>query len=243
MRSMMQPESTEIVILTGAGISKESGLDTFRDKDGLWAKVELEDVATLDGYARNPQLVQDFYNSRRQTLLDPAIQPNAAHHALVKLERDWPGRVTVITQNIDDLHDRAGQRNLIHMHGELLKARCDACGAVHGWRDAIRLNSECPDCGRAGQLRPHVVWFGEMPLMLEAIYQALTRADLFIAIGTSATVYPAAGFVQVLREAGRARTVEINLERSDLASLFNERRYGPATELVPKLVAELLSNT
>ena len=242
MKGIMHPESMNIVVLTGAGISKESGLDTFRDKDGLWAKHDLEDVATADGFARNPSLVLDFYNSRRATLLDPAIQPNAAHHALVKLEKEWPGKVTVVTQNIDDLHDRAGQRNLIHMHGELLKARCMACGAVHGWRDAIRLTSECASCGREGQLRPHVVWFGEMPLMLEEIYKALTEAHLFLSIGTSGTVYPAAGFVQAIREAGRAHTVEVNLERSEAASLFDERRYGPATALVPALVEELLAH-
>jgi NAD-dependent deacetylase len=237
----MTAKQPSIVILTGAGISKESGLDTFRDKDGLWTRVNLEDVATPDGFRRNPTLVQDFYNARRATLLDPAIQPNAAHHALARLEREWPGAFTLVTQNIDDLHERAGSRALIPMHGELLKARCLACDGVTPWREAIRPDSDCPACGREGSLRPHVVWFGEMPLMLEAIHDALATCDLFVAIGTSGAVYPAAGFVQVVREHRRGLTMEINLERSDTARLFQERRYGPATVEVPRLVEELLA--
>lgn len=228
-----------ILILTGAGISKESGLETFRDADGIWSKVALEDVATPEAFARDPQRVQDFYNARRRALRTSKVMPNAAHQALAQLERDWPGELLVVTQNIDDLHERAGTRHLIHMHGELLKARCVACGGVIRWHDDLTDESICPGCRSAGGLRPHVVWFGEIPLAMDSIAEAVETCDLFASIGTSGTVYPAAGFVQEARRAG-AHTVELNLEPSEGHSLFAERVNGPATEIVPAFVDELL---
>ena len=230
-----------IVVLTGAGISAESGLPTFRGSDGLWMGWRLEDVATPEAFARQPDVVQRFYDLRRQQLLAPEIQPNPAHRALAELWRRWPGPVVIVTQNIDDLHERAGSRNLIHMHGELLKARCTVCAAVCPWRGDLALAHRCPACGGADLLRPHVVWFGEMPLELDAIYAALAGCDLFIAIGTSGQVYPAAGFVEEARRHGRAHTVELNLEPGALNTRFAEHRQGPASELVPRYVDELLA--
>jgi NAD-dependent deacetylase len=227
-----------IVILTGAGISRESGLATFRDADGIWAKLRIEDVATPSAFARDPARVQGFYNARRAQLRDPAIRPNAAHLALAGLEARWPGEVLLVTQNVDDLHDRAGSRNLIHMHGELMKARCTRCGAVAPWTTDLSAETACPACGRAGGMRPHVVWFGEMPLEMERIGEALARCGIFLSIGTSGQVHPAAGFVQDVPRG--ARTVELNLERTETTPLFREARQGPATELVPRFVAELL---
>lgn len=238
----MRKDAENIVILTGAGISRESGLHTFRDADGIWAQVSIEEVATPEAFQRNPQRVQAFYNDRRRQLLEETVQPNAGHEALVRLERDWPGEVLVVTQNIDDLHERAGQRNLVHMHGEILKARCEACGKAHPWKADITVETPCPSCGEAGELRPHVVWFGEMPLEMERIYAALADCDLFISIGTSGSVYPAAGFVQEARHAAGARTVELNLEPSDGSTLFHEHRHGPAGEIVPRYVDSLLKN-
>lgn len=230
-----------IVILTGAGISKESGLDTFRCAGGLWQRVRLEDVATPDAFARDPDHVHAFYNARRKGLLDADVQPNPAHHALARLERDWPGEVLLVTQNIDDLHERAGSVAPLHMHGELLKARCAACGAVLPWRDDLGRGDTCSGCGRTGHLRPHVVWFGEIPLEMERIMAALENCGLFISIGTSGTVYPAAGFVQHVFERGDGETVELNLDPSDGASLFDRALYGPASEVVPRFVDELLA--
>jgi NAD-dependent deacetylase len=223
-----------IVVLTGAGISRESGLATFRDADGLWARVRIEDVATPGAFARDPDRVQGFYNARRAQLRDPAIAPNAAHLALARLERAWPAEVLLVTQNVDDLHERAGSARLLHMHGELMKARCLACDAASPWRDDIAAGSACPACGEAGRLRPHVVWFGEMPLGLDRIEAALERCGLFVSIGTSGNVYPAASFVAGVR--GRGRTVELNLEPSEGAALFDEAMHGPATRIVPAFV-------
>lgn len=234
------PALPEIVVLTGAGISAESGLQTFRAQDGLWENHRIEDVATPEAFARNPALVQRFYNERRRTLRHAQVQPNAAHHALAQLEAAFAGGVLVVTQNVDDLHERAGTRALIHMHGELNQARCLACGAVAPWRDDITPESACPDCGQLGRLRPHIVWFGEMPLEMERIYAALAGCRLFLSIGTSGNVYPAAGFVQEANWAG-ARTVELNLEPSLGRSQFAEHRYGPASEVVPAFVEELLA--
>jgi NAD-dependent deacetylase len=228
-----------IVVLTGAGISRESGLATFRDADGIWARVRIEDVATPQAFARDPARVHAFYNARRAQLRDPAILPNAAHHALAELEARWPGDFLLVTQNVDSLHDRAGSRRLLHMHGELMKARCLRCGGVSGWEEDLSTATPCPACGKAGGMRPHVVWFGEMPLHMEEIGAALDRCGLFVAIGTSGQVYPAAGFVAEVR--GRARTVELNLEASAVRSDFDEARHGPATEIVPRFVAELLA--
>jgi len=232
--------SGRIVVLTGAGISVASGLPSFRGADGLWQGRRLEEVATPEAFARAPALVQRFYDERRRQLLSPAIQPNAAHEALARLEQAWPGEVLVVTQNIDDLHERAGSRRLIHMHGELLKARCTGCQAVLAWRTDLAGAHSCPGCGARGRLRPHVVWFGEMPLELAAIDAALGACDLFVAIGTSGQVYPAAGFVETVRRAGMAHTIEINLEPSVASPRFAERRHGPAATLVPGLVDELL---
>ncbi|MDJ0943858.1 MAG: NAD-dependent protein deacylase [Kiloniellales bacterium] len=238
---MGQRSTGQIVILTGAGISKESGLDTFRDADGIWAKVRLEDVATPEAFARDPATVHAFYNARRQGLLAEAVAPNPAHRALARLEAEWPGEVLLVTQNIDDLHERAGSRNLIHMHGEILKARCLACGGVSAWREDMDLESRCARCRATGRLRVDVVWFGEMPYQMERIYTALEACDLFLSIGTSGAVYPAAGFVEAARATGRAHSVELNLEPSERHSAFAERVYGPAGEVVPSYVARLLS--
>lgn len=232
----------EIVVLTGAGVSKESGLDTFRCADGIWSKVNLEDVATPEGFRRDPALVHRFYNARRSKLDDPEVQPNAAHHALVRLEREWGGQVLVVTQNIDDLHERAGAKNLLHMHGELGKARCEACERIFVWRGELGQETPCPGCRRTRFLRPHVVWFGEMPIGMDEIYAALGRCALFVSIGTSGNVYPAAGFVSHVRMYTRARTVELNLEPSTGATLFQEAIYGPATEIVPAFVDRLLAH-
>jgi NAD-dependent deacetylase len=229
-----------IVVLTGAGISKESGLDTFRDADGVWSRYRLEDVATPEGFARNPQLVHAFYNARRSGLLDPAVQPNAAHQALVRLEEEWPGDVLIVTQNIDDLHERAGSRNLIHMHGELLKIHCRHCGIIKTHREDLTVELACTACSKTGGLRPHVVWFGEMPLEMERIFEALAACGLFISIGTSGVVYPAAGFVQEARYEG-AHTVELNFEPSAGTSQFHETVQGPATVVVPAFVDRLLA--
>ena len=228
-----------IVVLTGAGISAESGLDTFRDEGGLWSQVDLEDVATPDGYARDPDYVLDFHNKLRAGLR--RVEPNAAHVALAELERRHAGEVLVVTQNVDDLHERAGTGNLIHMHGELLKIRCESCSTVRAETGDVTTDSVCDACGQTGQLRPHVVWFYEMPMGMDAINQALARCDLFLSIGTSGNVYPAAGFVADVRSAGRAHTVELNLEPSEGASLFAERIHGPASEVVPAYVSKLLN--
>ncbi len=232
----------DIFVLTGAGVSAESGLGTFRDKegDGIWAKFDPMKLATPEGFARDPDAVLEFYDLRRRNLLN--AKPNAAHSALARLERALPakgGSLTLVTQNIDDLHERAGSARVVHMHGELLKARCGSCDAVHLWLDDLKVAHACPDCGRAGHLRPHVVWFGEMPFHMDDIYRALAEADLFVAIGTSGAVYPAAGFVAEARAYGVA-TCEINLEPSDNAEWFDERRYGPAREAVPAWVDELV---
>jgi NAD-dependent deacetylase len=196
-------------------------------------------VATPEGFARNPALVHEFYNARRRNLM--AAAPNAAHLALARLEREHGGQVLVVTQNVDDLHERAGSRHLLHMHGELLKARCEACGAAHDWRHDLATATPCPDCAHAGRMRPNVVWFGEMPLHMERIEMELAACDLFISIGTSGQVYPAAGFVEEARSHGRAHTVELNLEPSDGHSLFAERILGPATQVVPAFVERILS--
>jgi len=230
-----------IVILTGAGISKESGLSTFRDSDGIWATVKIEDVATPDAFQRDPVRVHEFYNTRRSRLSGGDVVPNAAHLALARLERDWPGEVLVVTQNIDDLHEQAGSANLMHMHGELLKARCGACNEIFDWPGDLSISVFCPTCEIAGEMRPHVVWFGEMPLYMDRIEHALANCGLFISIGTSGNVYPAAGFVAGVRQFGQAHTAELNMEPSEGATLFAEARYGLATEIVPAYVECLLN--
>jgi NAD-dependent deacetylase len=228
-----------IVILTGAGISAESGIRTFRGADGLWENHRLEDVATPEAFARDPQLVQRFYNARRRQLLSPKIAPNAAHLALAELEREFDGDLLLVTQNIDDLHERAGSRNLIHMHGELLKARCNRCGELYPIDGDLQTDDRCQCCNIAGSLRPHVVWFGEMPLQMERIDSALSACDLFVSIGTSGNVYPAAGFVECANMAG-AHSVELNLEPGNVRDAFHEHHYGPASKVVVAFVREFL---
>jgi NAD-dependent deacetylase len=231
-----------IFALTGAGVSAESGLGTFRDKrgEGLWARFDPMKLATPEAFARNPEDVLAFYDMRRRNLV--SAKPNAAHRALARLEAALAakgGSLTLVTQNIDDLHERAGSRRVIHMHGELLKARCQHCGSVRLWPDDLTPSAVCHDCGAAGGLRPHVVWFGEMPLHMDAIDRALREAELFVAIGTSGAVYPAAGFVADARAMGLS-TCEINLEAADNADLFDQQRYGPASETVPAWVEEVM---
>jgi NAD-dependent deacetylase len=238
---MTENEYPSIVVLTGAGISKESGLDTFRDADGIWARVGIDEVATPQAFARDPAKVHQFYNARRKRLLSGEIRPNAAHEALARLEAEWPGPVLVVTQNVDNLHERAGTRNLVHMHGEHLKVRCEGCQSVFAWEADLDVRTACPECGSRGGVRPHVVWFGELPFEMERIYRALEACGLFIAVGTSGNVYPAAGFVQQVRFAGRATTVELNLEPSETASEFHISTYGAATEVVPDFVDQLLA--
>ena len=229
-----------VFVLTGAGISAESGLGTFRDKGGIWARFDAMKLATPEAFARSPAEVHAFYNMRRRNLL--GASPNAAHRALARLEvglADMGGSLFLCTQNIDDLHERAGARQVAHMHGELLKARCLHCEAVMPWQVDIETETACPVCNRTAGLRPHVVWFGESPFQMDVIYDALLGADLFVAIGTSGSVYPAAGFVSEARAAG-IRTCEINLEPSDNALLFDDAHSGPATETVPAWVEEIL---
>jgi NAD-dependent deacetylase len=240
---MTERSRQTILVLTGAGISKESGLDTFRDADGIWSRVRLEDVATPEGFRRDPRRVHEFYNARRRNLRAGNVEPNAAHRALAELERRWPGEFLLVTQNIDDLHERAGSRSLVHMHGEMLKSRCGACGEVFRWEEDLALELPCPACMGAGGLRPHVVWFGEMPMEMERIYAVLGRASLFISIGTSGNVYPAAGFVEEAKRVAGARTVELNLEPSEGIGLFDEAIHGPATEIVPRYVSTLLARS
>ncbi|WP_363349803.1 NAD-dependent deacylase [Methylocystis echinoides] len=231
-----------IFVLTGAGVSAESGLGTFRDKSGtgLWARFDPMKLATPEAFARTPEAVHEFYNFRRRNLL--SARPNAAHAALARLQRELAARggaLTLVTQNIDDLHERGGAGDVIHMHGELLKARCAACGDLREQRADLSTEDRCAACGRAGAMRPHVVWFGETPLFLEEIAAALSAADLFVSIGTSGAVYPAAGFVSQARRLGVA-TCEINLEPSDNAAQFDVRRYGAASAAVPAWVEEML---
>ncbi|MCE2595190.1 NAD-dependent protein deacylase [Motilimonas cestriensis] len=229
-----------IVILTGAGISAESGIRTFRAKDGLWENHDLNDVATPEGFKRNPQLVNDFYNQRRAQLQQPYIQPNPAHLALAKLADEFNGEVTLVTQNIDDLHERAGAYQVIHMHGELLKVRCPNTNQTLEWKGDLSVDDMCTCCQFPEPMRPHVVWFGEMPLYLDRIYSQLSQTDLFISIGTSGSVYPAAGFVHEAASQG-AHTIEINLEPSEISTQFKELRQGTAGVLVPQLVEEILT--
>ncbi len=226
-----------IVILTGAGISAESGVKTFRDDGGLWEGHDIQEVATPEAFRRNPELVQRFYDERRAQVL--SVEPNAAHRALARLEREHRGSVLVVTQNVDDLHERAGSRHVIHMHGELLSALCQACGERFEWREPLSFEPPCPNCGEA-QLRPDIVWFGEMPYHMDRIERALRECDLFAAIGTSGQVYPAAGFVSFAAGRG-SRTIELNLQASAVTSAFDEVREGPASKIVTAWVEELLS--
>jgi len=236
MRQRMR-DIRNIVILTGAGISAESGLATFRGPEGLWEGHRVEDVATPEAFARDPVLVQRFYDARRAALA--TVEPNAAHRALARLDAQWPGELLIVTQNVDDLHERAGAKRLLHMHGELKSAWCRACDARVPWAGEMGHGPACPACGAAGALRPDIVWFGEMPYEMERIDRALMNADLFVSIGTSGNVYPAAGFVQTARYVG-ARTLEMNLDPSLGSYLFDESRTGKAGQLVPEWVSGML---
>jgi len=235
MRAMSS--NRNIVILTGAGISAESGLKTFRAEDGLWENHPVDQVATPEGFARDPDLVQRFYDERRAQV--QAASPNAAHMALGQLDRDFAGELLIVTQNIDDLHERGGASRVLHMHGEALSAWCRACDARHRWTGTLRDGPPCPSCGEVA-MRPDIVWFGEMPYQMDAIFDALSRADLFVSIGTSGAVYPAAGFVQQAAAHG-ARTLELNLEESLGSRNFDETRLGPASDLVPQWVEQVLA--
>ncbi len=249
-----------IVILTGAGISAESGLATFRAADGLWEGHRVEDVATPEAFVRDPGLVHQFYDARRARLGE--VEPNAAHVALARLDAEWPGELLIVTQNVDDLHERAGAKRLLHMHGEVNKGWCMACDERFAWAGAMSPHSVrpersrgskegvstsldtnglniCPSCQVGGSVRPDIVWFGEMPYDMERIEESLRGCDLFVSIGTSGAVYPAAGFVQTAKYVG-ARTLEINLDPSQGSIFFDERRFGRAGVEVPKWVAEML---
>lgn len=233
-----------IVILTGAGISAESGIATFRGPDGLWEGQRVEDVATPEAFARDPLLVQGFYDQRRAAL--KTVQPNAAHHALARLDAQWPGELLLVTQNVDDLHERATadldfdrEARLLQMHGALGSAWCLACDGRTPWHGDLADGPACPHCGAKGYLRPDIVWFGEIPYEMERIEAALAQCDLFVSIGTSGAVYPAAGFVQTARAIG-AMTLELNLDASDGSAMFHKSRRGHASKLVPQWVTEML---
>lgn len=228
-----------IVILTGAGISAESGIKTFRGPNGLWENHRIEEVATPQAFARDPALVHRFYNTRRRQLTSGGVYPKSAHIGLAEYEKNTNVEVLIVTQNIDDLHERAGSRNLIHMHGELLKCYCVKSGNTLPVTGDLFCTDLCPCCKEPANLRPDVVWFGEVPRQMDRIYDALSSCELFIAIGTSGNVYPAAGFVETARAAG-AHTVELNLEPSGVESLFQEKIYGPASAVVPKYISHNL---
>ena len=230
-----------IVVLTGAGISAESGLQTFRASDGLWNDHRIEDVATPEAFRRIPELVQTFYNQRRRQLLSDEVVPNAGHLSLARLEQEFSGDFLLVTQNIDNLHEAAGNRNIIHMHGELLKGRCLECGHSSEFREDLSSESMCPQCQRMGRIRPDIVWFGEVPLQMERIAEALLECDLFVSIGTSGNVYPAAGFVELANSAG-AETWELNLEPSARQNAFRYHQYGRATSVVPPFVSRVLAD-
>ena len=232
-------EIRNIVVLTGAGVSAESGIDTFRSAGGLWEQHRVEDVATPEGFARDPDLVLRFYDMRRAAIQEK--EPNAAHHALAGLDSGWDGELLIVTQNVDDLHERAGATRVLHMHGTHLNAWCTACDTRSPWRGPLIDRPPCPACGERA-LRPDVVWFGEMPYEMERIYAAIRTADLFVSIGTSGAVYPAAGFVRDAKAVG-ARTLELNLDRSQGSHWFDESRQGPATDLVPRWVDQVLSRS
>lgn len=242
----MSTEVRRVVVLTGAGISAESGIRTFRGSDGLWEDHRIEDVATPEAFERDPALVHRFYNERRaahegtRSGTSPAL-PNAGHLALARFERTFAGDFLLVTQNIDALHERAGSKNLLHMHGELLVMRCSATGETYPFRGDSSVESVCDCCGKKGRMRPHIVWFGEMPFYMREIEAALFACDLFVSIGTSGNVYPAAGFFQLARAAG-ARTVELNLEPSANAAAFDEGFYGPGTEVIPRFFDDLLAD-
>jgi NAD-dependent deacetylase len=230
-----------IVVLTGAGISAESGIKTFRAADGLWENHRVEDVASPEGFTHDPERVHRFYNTRRQQLLSDETRPNKGHVALAELEKHFDGAFLLVTQNIDDLHERAGSKNVIHMHGELLQMRCIYTDKVFPVTSDLTVDSCCPCCEKPRRLRPDIVWFGEMPKQMDRIMSALSQCDLFLSIGTSGNVYPAAGFVQAAKEYG-AHTIEINLEPSAQQSQFHRHIYGKAGDELPVFVEKFLES-
>jgi NAD-dependent deacetylase len=229
-----------IVVLTGAGISAESGISTFRDSNGLWENHAIEDVATPYAFLFNPSLVHSFYNARRRQLLSSEVAPNPAHLALAKLAREFKGNVLIVTQNVDDLHERAGSRNLLHMHGELLKVRCERSNAVYQWEKDLLTSTECPCCESEGSLRPNIVWFGETPFHMDQIEDELRGCDLFLSIGTSGIVYPAANFVKL---APGAIKMEVNLTCTESSNEFDRHLVGPAGAVLPVVVEQILDGT
>jgi NAD-dependent deacetylase len=236
------PRRNRVVVLTGAGISAESGVSTFRDPDGIWAKYRIEDVATPQAFQADPAKVHAFYNARRRGLA--GVHPNAGHHALATFERDLLERGSdflLVTQNVDNLHEAAGSARLLHMHGQLAQAWCTACDTRHAWAVDLSTTTTCPHCGAAGHMRPDVVWFGEMPYQMERIYEALLACDLFVSIGTSGNVYPANGFVAIANRAG-AHTVELNLEPSEGVSMFDAAVHGKAGDIVPTFASLVLKD-
>ena len=226
-----------IVILTGAGVSAESGVPTFRDAGGLWEGHRVEDVATPSAFRRNPELVHRFYNLRRAAMQN--CEPNRAHQAIARLQKAWADHVTLITQNVDDLHERGGSTNVWHMHGELLQIRCERCSVNSRWTNDLNATDTCWECGHSGSLRPDIVWFGEVPYFLSEIDDALNKADIFIAIGTSGVVYPAAGMVDTARERD-IPTIEFNIQRTEASIRFTTSRFGPASQTIPAWIDALL---
>ncbi|MFK7978152.1 MAG: NAD-dependent deacylase [Halioglobus sp.] len=238
MSLLQQHDIQRMVILTGAGVSAESGLATFRDSDGLWEKHDPMEIATPEAFARDPALVYHFYNARRNQL--ESVAPNIAHEALARLQREFDGEVFLVTQNVDDLHERGGSEQVCHMHGELRSVLCTHCAQAMSSEHDYDDSTVCPRCSVAGGLRPDIVWFGEVPYFMDAIEKQLASCDLFVAVGTSGVVYPAAGFVQAARQAG-ALAIEVNKEASEVAGYFHEQYIGPASVEVPRLVDALLS--
>ena len=226
----------KIVVLTGAGISAESGLGTFRDDNGIWSKIDLSEVATMDGFIRNPAKVHEFYNARRTGVLE--AKPNIAHDALARLEAAEHVELAVVTQNIDDLHERAGSKNVLHMHGSILLAKCASCNRTWDAPREMHPDDDCPFCHKR-TTRPDVVWFGEIPYWMDEIHELLARAELFASIGTSGQVYPAAGFAEIARDHG-APTIALNLDRSDVSPIVDQFVVGPATSIVPEWVEGIL---
>lgn len=237
---MLNFKPKNIVILTGAGISAESGINTFRDQNGLWENHDVMDVASPSGFDRNPELVHKFYNQRRTQLMSEDVVPNAAHRALAKLEKELDGEVTIITQNVDDLHEKAGSHDVIHMHGELTKMRCKETGKILTWKKDLTTLTKCPCCFKAGNLRPHIVWFGEYPLFMGKIEEKLNSCDLFISIGTSGQVYPAAMFVDIVK-ANDVTAIEANLEETNISESFDYHLTGKASVVITELVETILT--
>lgn len=239
---MAECQFKNIVILTGAGISAESGISTFRDENGLWENHDVMEVASPEGFKRDPDLVYRFYNERRAQLISDEVQPNSAHLALAELEKNFSGNLTIVTQNVDDLHERGGSENVIHMHGELLKVRCQRSLKIFDEKEAINTSTLCECCKSKGNLRPHIVWFGEIPLYMDKIENLLKSSDLFITIGTSGQVYPASMFVQIAKLETACRTIEVNLETTEISWNFDKKIQGKAGDIIPKLVAQILNN-